>query len=179
MPPYVELHCHSSFSFLDGASSPLDLATRAADLGYPVLALTDHDGIWGSMEFAVACKGVGIKPITGTELTVSINGRLFHLTLLVESQTGYANLCRLLTEAHARTRDGRERQAGQPSVPIEALAGRGEGLVCLSGCAGRGPLTSAWRDGDLVRAEKLARSLAGWFGNESFRIELQLSLIHI
>ena len=173
MPPYVELHCHSSFSFLDGASSPLDLATRAADLGYPVLALTDHDGIWGSMEFAVACKGVGIKPITGTELTVSINGRLFHLTLLVENQTGYANLCRLLTEAHARTRDGRERQAGQPSVPIEALAGRSEGLVCLSGCAGRGPLTSAWRDGDLVRTEKLARSLAGWFGNESFRIELQ------
>ena len=173
MAPYVELHCHSSFSFLDGASSPLDLAGRAAELGYPALALTDHDGVWGSMEFAVACKGAGIKPITGAELTVSINGRLFHVTLLVENQTGYANLCRLLTEAHSHTRDGRERRAGQPSVPIEVLAGRSGGLVCLSGCAARGPLASAWRDGDLAGAERLARSLAGWFGRESFRIELQ------
>ncbi len=173
MPPYVELHCHSSFSFLDGASSPLDLAARAADLGYPALALTDHDGVWGSMEFAVACKGAGIKPITGAELTVSINGRLFHLTLLVENQTGYANLCRLLTAAHSHTRDGRERRSGQPSVPVEALAGHSGGLVCLSGCAGRGPLASAWSDGDLARTEGLARSLAGWFGPDNFRIELQ------
>jgi error-prone DNA polymerase len=173
MAPYVELHCHSSFSFLDGASSPLELATRAAEIGYPALALTDHDGVWGSMEFAVACKGAGIKPITGAELTVSLNGRFFHLTLLVENQTGYANLCRLLTEAHSHTRDGRERRAGRASVPIEALAGRSDGLVCLSGCAGRGPLVSAWRDGDLVNAQRLARGLTGWFGRESFRIELQ------
>ena len=173
MSLYVELHCHSSFSFLDGASSPLDLAARAAELGYPALALTDHDGVWGSMEFAVACKGAGIKPITGSELTVSLNGRFFHLTLLVENQTGYANLCRLLTEAHSHTRNGRERRAGQPSVPIEALAGRSKGLVCLSGCAGRGPLASAWRDGDLANAERLARNLTGWFGSENFRIELQ------
>lgn len=173
MAPYVELHCHSSFSFLDGASSPLDLATRAAELGYPALALTDHDGVWGSMEFAVACKGAGIKPITGAELTVSINGRLFHLTLLVENQTGYANLCRLLTEAHRHTRDGRERRPAQPSVPIEALAGRSAGLICLSGCAARGPLAAAWHDGDLTRAERLARSLASWFGRQGFRIELQ------
>jgi error-prone DNA polymerase len=173
MPAYVELHCHSSFSFLDGASSPMDLATRAADLGYPALALTDHDGVWGSMEFAVACKGAGIKPITGAELTVSLNGRLFHLTLLVENQTGYANLCRLLTEAHAHTRDGRERRAGQPSVPLGSLAERTTGLLCLSGCAGRGPLASAWVDGDLGPAEKLALGLADWFGRENFRIELQ------
>jgi error-prone DNA polymerase len=173
LPAYVELHCHSSFSFLDGASSPLDLASRAAELGYPALALTDHDGVWGSMEFAVACKGAGIKPITGAELTVSLNNRLFHLTLLVENQAGYANLCRLLTDAHSHTREGRERRAGQPAVPIASLAGRTSGLVCLSGCAGRGPLTSAWKDGDLGSAEKLARSLGEWFGRENFRIELQ------
>ncbi len=173
MPAYVELHCHSSFSFLDGASSPLELASQAADLDYPALALTDHDGVWGSMEFAVACKGAGIKPITGAELTVSINGRLFHITLLVENQTGYANLCRLLTEAHSHTRDGRERRAGQPSVPIDALAARSAGLVCLSGCAGRGPLAAAWGDGDLGRAESLARNLCEWFGREGFRVELQ------
>ncbi len=51
-PPYIELHAHSAFSFLDGASTPLELAGAAAALGYPALALTDHDGIWGSMEFA-------------------------------------------------------------------------------------------------------------------------------
>lgn len=173
MSVYVELHCHSSFSFLDGASSPLDLASRAAELGYPALALTDHDGIWGSMEFAVACRGVGIKPITGAELTVSLGGRLFHLTLLVENQTGYANLCRLLTEAHAHTRDNRDRRAGQPSVPADSLAGRASGLVCLSGCAGHGPLVSAWNDGDPGSAHKVAVNLADWFGRDNFRVELQ------
>ena len=67
---YVELHAHSAFSFLDGASSPDELALRAAELGYRELALTDHDGIWGSMEFACACHAQGIRPITGAEVTV-------------------------------------------------------------------------------------------------------------
>jgi O-antigen ligase len=67
---YVELHAHSAFSFLDGASTPLELAAAASAQGYPAFALTDHDGVWGSMEFAHACKGFGIRPITGTELTV-------------------------------------------------------------------------------------------------------------
>src|SRR5215218_7972332 len=71
-PPYVELHAHSAFSFLDGASTPLELAAGAASLGYPALALTDHDGLWGSMEFAHACKGFGIHPITGAEITISL-----------------------------------------------------------------------------------------------------------
>jgi len=72
--PYVELHCHSAFSFLDGTSTPLELAATAAELGYPALALTDHDGLWGSMEFAQSCKDFGIRPITGTELTVALPG---------------------------------------------------------------------------------------------------------
>ena len=58
-PPYAELHSHSWFSFLDGASSPAELAGAAAELGYESLALTDHDGVWGSMEFAVACRASG------------------------------------------------------------------------------------------------------------------------
>ena len=170
---YVELHCHSSFSFLDGASSPLELATRAAELGYPALGLVDHDGIWGSMEFAVACKGAGIKAITGAEVTVSCAGRLFHLTLLVKDQAGYRNLCRLLTEAHSHTRDEPTRRVSQPSVPLESLANRAEGLICLSGCAGQGLVTSAWAEGDLARGETLARRLREWFGPENSRIELQ------
>lgn len=170
---YVELHCHSSFSFLDGASSPLELATRAAELGYPALALTDHDGIWGSMEFAVACKGAGIRAITGTELTVEDRGRSFHLTLLVENEAGYANLCRLLTGAHAHTRDTRDRRPSEPRLPLEDLADRAEGLVCLTGCARQGLVPAAWSDGDLSRGEGLARRLRRWFGPENLRVEIQ------
>ncbi len=89
--PYVELHAHSAFSFLDGASSPLELAAAAARLDYPALALTDHDGLWGSMEFARVCKDLGLRSITGSELTVRLDGGgeiptpgLVHLTLLVD-----------------------------------------------------------------------------------------------
>ena len=67
---YVELHCHSSYSFLDGASLPEELAARAAELGYPALALTDHDGVYGSLEFAHAAKDLGVRPITGAEVTL-------------------------------------------------------------------------------------------------------------
>ncbi|MCB0867640.1 MAG: error-prone DNA polymerase [Solirubrobacterales bacterium] len=170
---YVELHCHSSFSFLDGASSPLDLATRAAELGYPALALTDHDGIWGSMEFAVACKGAGLRPITGAELTVEERGRSFHLTLLAESKTGYHNLCRLLTIAHARTRDTPDRSLAGPRLPLGELADRAGGLVCLTGCARQGLIPAVWADGDLARGEHLTRRLRRWFGPENLRIEIQ------
>src|SRR6478609_5843682 len=105
--PYVELHAHSAYSFLDGASLPEELAARAAELGYDALALTDHDGVYGSLEFAHAAKHFGVRPITGAEVSVGSA----HVTLLCETQRGYANLCRILTDAHARTRlPGRERE---------------------------------------------------------------------
>jgi error-prone DNA polymerase len=69
---YVELHCHSAYSFLDGASDPSELAATAADHGYEALALTDHDNVCGAMEFAQACVGVGVRPIVGCELTVEL-----------------------------------------------------------------------------------------------------------
>ena len=59
VPDYVELHCHSAYSFLDGASQPEELAVRAVELGYEALALTDHDGVYGSLEFAYAAKALG------------------------------------------------------------------------------------------------------------------------
>ena len=68
-PPYVELHCHSAYSFGDGASAPEELAQPAAELGHEALALTDHDGVWGAMEFAQACKSLGVRPIVGAEMT--------------------------------------------------------------------------------------------------------------
>src|SRR3989441_11021536 len=101
--PYVELHAHSSYSFLDGASLPEELAARAAELGYEALALTDHDGVYGSLEFAHAAKHFGVRALTGAEVSLSGVGGA-HVTLLCESQRGYANLCRILTDAHAGTR---------------------------------------------------------------------------
>jgi len=163
MAGYVELHAHSAYSFLDGASQPEELAARAAELGYESLALTDHDGVYGSLEFAHAAKAFGVRPITGAEITLDGGA---HVTLLVESRRGYANLCRLLTTAHAGTRRaGREdREPLPPSVPLESVAESNEGLVCLSGCARRGL--------GLLDPNAAAR-LAGAFGRERFYVELQ------
>ncbi|MEO1441842.1 MAG: PHP domain-containing protein, partial [Chloroflexota bacterium] len=92
----VELHCHSNFSLLDGASHPEDLIDRAAELEMPALALTDHDNVYGAPRFAKAAERAGIHPIFGTEMTFT-DGT--HLTLLVQNQTGWANLCYLITQA--------------------------------------------------------------------------------
>ncbi|MGH3076673.1 MAG: PHP domain-containing protein, partial [Gaiellaceae bacterium] len=160
---YVELHCHSSYSFLDGASQPEELAARAAELGYEALALTDHDGVYGSLEFAHAAKALGVRPITGAEIT--LDGGT-HLTLLVENRRGYGNLCRLLTAAHGGTRRaGREdREPLPPSVPLELVAELNEGIVCLSGCA---------RSGLGFRDPNAAARLAQVFGPDRFLVELQ------
>ena len=107
---------------------------RAAELGYEALALTDHEGVYGSLELAHAAKLVGVRPITGAEVTL-LGGS--HVTLLVESSQGYANLCRLLTAAHAHTRP-KEGILLPPALDPALLAELNEGLVCLSGCARQG-----------------------------------------
>ena len=158
---YVELHCHSAYSFLDGASQPEELAARAAELGYEALALTDHDGLYGSLEFAHAATGLGVRPITGAEVTLAGGG---HVTLLVESRRGYASLCRLLTAAHADTRSKEGADPLPPALDPGLLAELSEGLVCLSGCA---------RQGLAVRDPTAAARLARAFGRERFLVELQ------
>jgi error-prone DNA polymerase len=176
---YVELHAHSAYSFLDGTSLPEELAIAAAEYGYEAFALTDHDNVCGTMEFAQACEAVGMRSIAGTELTVGDDaGRAapFHLTLLVEDATGWHNLCRLLSEAHAGTRPRPDRDPLPPSLPLESLLKRNQGLVCLSGCAGEGAVAGNWEHGAVRRAEELARRLRASFGRERFRIELQRPL---
>jgi len=157
---FVELHCHSAYSFLDGASHPEELAARAAELGYEALALTDHEGVYGSLEFAHAAKAFGVRPITGAEVSLSDGS---HVTLLVESPRGYANLCRLLTAAHADTRP-KPTEPVPPSLDRHLFATYNEGLVCLSGCA---------RDGLAVRNGNGAAELASVFGGDRFFVELQ------
>ena len=199
---YVELHAHSAYSFLDGASLPEELAARAAELGYDALALTDHDGVYGSLEFAHACKHFELRSITGAEITIALdpghvregkapqrrrrtdagatraqareeNGgrdrgapppRHAHVTLLCETEQGYANLCRILTDAHAGTRvPGRERELLPPETTLDVLEAHADGLVCLSGCARHGLATL-----DPNAAARLARAFPG-----AFYVELQ------
>jgi error-prone DNA polymerase len=180
---YVELHAHSAYSFLDGASLPEELAAAAASLGYEALALTDHDGVYGSLEFAHAAKHLGVRPITGAEVTLAGVGSTepgrsegagsagtgagaggHHVTLLCEDRRGYANLCRILTDAHAGTRvPGRERELLPAATTIEVLEQHAEGLVALSGCARHG---LAVRDANA--AARLARAFSG-----AFYVELQ------
>ena len=172
--PYVELHCHSTFSFLDGASHPIELIGAAAEQGHRALALTDHDGLYGSMELAQAAKPLGIKPITGAEMTLD-DGH--HLTLLCETATGYHNLCLLITEAHRGTREwsasGTAKPATQPTVSTEHVERYADGLVCLSGCAREGAVGGRVERGDHAGAAAVARRLLKAFGPDRFRIELQ------
>ena len=158
---YVELHCHSSYSFLDGASLPEELAVQAAELGYEALALTDHDGLYGSLEFAHAAKAFGVRPITGAELSLTDGS---HVTVLVETPQGYSNLCRLITTAFAHTRPKEGADPLPPALDQRLLEELNEGLVCLSGCA---------RQGLAVRRPNSAASLARAFGRERFFVELQ------
>ena len=163
---YVELHCHSAFSFLDGASLPDELVAAALELGHTTLALTDHDSVSGAMEFAQSARSLGLRAIHGAEVTVTDDHGIRHLTLLVRDATGWRSLCRLLTRAHAHTRDGStdasRRNARPPSVTLEDVEAHTDGLLCLSGCATHG-----------VRDEPTMRRLVRAFGREHVRVELQ------
>jgi error-prone DNA polymerase len=165
---YAELHAHSNFSFLEGASHIEELVLRARELGYEALALTDHDGLHGAMEFAQCARAWGLRPITGAEVTLS-DGH--HLTLLCETQRGYANLCRLLTHAHL------DHERGQPCIEPDVLSCHNEGLIALSGCR-RGEVPSLVAEGRYREAEEAAQHYMHLFGPENFFIELQNNLVH-
>jgi error-prone DNA polymerase len=200
MAEYVELHCHSCFSFREGASTPLELVLQARSLGYPALALTDHDGLAGAMEFALTANEWGVKPIIGAELTIrehllptrppsSVwesggtpprppgNGAPplctppVHLTLLAESPRGYANLSRLISMAHL------ESPRDDPALDPAALAGHSEGIIALSGCR-NGELSRLVAAYDMPGARRAAERHTALFGRESFFIELQDNLVY-
>jgi error-prone DNA polymerase len=185
-PPYVELHCHSAYSFLDGVSLPDELAHSAGELGHRALALTDHNSVSGSMELAQAGADHGVRVIHGAEIDLTTasgrdapasgrgapasdcGARRRHITLLVRDERGWRNLCRIVTLAHAHTRDGSSRRVlGEPSVDLQAVLDHAEGLVCLTGCAGRSAI------GKGVADEPAARRLLDAFGTEGLRVELQ------
>src|SRR3954454_12873130 len=129
---YIELHAASAFSFLQGASLPEALVERAADLGYPALALLDRDGVYGVPRFHKAALAAGIKPIIGAELTIAAQragepGRQvshpWTLSVLCDSQEGYRNLCRLITRMKLRA------PKGEGALTVDELDGATRGLV--------------------------------------------------
>jgi error-prone DNA polymerase len=158
---FVHLHCHSTWSLLDGATPAEDLPHLAASAGYEAVAITDHDALTGAVRFSKACREAGIKPIYGAELTLT-GGH--HVTLVARDRTGYANLCRLISTAHLSNR------RGEPESTIEAVAEHAEGLFVLSGCA-RGEVArsaAAGRIPDAVAAAKKWRDRIG----DGYRIEV-------
>ena len=181
MAEYVELHCHSCFSFREGASTPLELVLQARKLGYPALALTDHDGLAGAMEFAQTAKEWGVQPIIGAEITLreapgnhqvaqGAHQSAHHLTLLAETPRGYANLSRLLSIAHL------ESPRGEPALDPAALEEHTEGLIALSGCRdGEVPRLASH---DAVGARAAAQGYLELFGRACFFIELQQNLVY-
>ena len=166
---YIELHCHSAFSFLDGASLPEQLVFEAHDLGYPALALTDHNGVYGSMAFAQAAVQTGIQPITGVEITL-LDGS--HATLLAETQQGYSNLCQLITEAHLDREDRHD-----PRLEFSSLERLHEGIITLSGCRTGLLPNILFREG-YSAARRFAARCRSIFGPHHFFVELQRNAVH-
>ncbi len=155
---YAELHCHSAFSLLDGASSPEELVERAAELKLTALALTDHDDLGGAIRFAAAAKEAGVNGIIGTEL--SLEGE-YHLTLVAKNLQGYKNICSLITGARMRT------SRGSPRVRLDELAAHSSGIVALSGCP-HGAVPTMIAQSRYAEAECELKHLLEIFGDDFF-----------
>ncbi len=173
-PAYVELHTHSCWSLREGASSTDELVSRAVALGYPAMAVTDHDNLYGAMEYAKAAAEQKLRPITGCELTMAAEapgGPPSHITVLAESVEGYRNLCRLLSRAY------KEFGKDEPRVAKAWLFELNEGLIVLSGCreSELAHLSDPFRAGgpDRAAALKVAQDYLSVFGKERFYVELQ------
>jgi error-prone DNA polymerase len=173
--PYAELHCHSNFSFLDGASHPEELAEEAARLGLEALAVTDHDGFYGVVRFAEAARAVGLPTVFGTELT--LDGPVLppvgepdppgeHLVILARDPQGYANLARAATMAQLAG------QKGAPRIGLDELSRlSGDRWAVLTGCR-KGPLAASLaREGPAAAGKALDR-LVGAFGKDNVHVEL-------
>jgi error-prone DNA polymerase len=161
---FAHLHCHSSWSLLDGAMPAEALPHIAASYGMEAIALTDHDALTGAVRFSRACKDAGIKPIFGAELGVRNGAVLDHITLLAQNSTGYGNLCHLISDAHL------SHERGSPESSFDQIVERAEGLFVLSGCE-RGDVARLAAAGDLPGAEASARRWRDAIG-DAYRLEV-------
>ena len=163
---YVELHAKSFYSFGVGASHAHELLAQAKEYGYTALALTDTN-LCGALEFARLANSLGIRPITGGELTLTDGTRL---TLLARTRAGYSNISRLFTTANAADRR-------EPRLDPAHLSHHADGVILLTG--GRdGPLSKLAMDGRLGEAGELLKRYEDWYGPGSVYVELQRNLLH-
>jgi error-prone DNA polymerase len=149
---FAHLEVRSCFSLKEGAFTPEQLAWRAAELGMPAVALTDRDGLYGAARFVHACREAGVRPILGASLTVRAPTPPpddTHLVLLAADDAGYANLCRLITDAHMLG------ERGDPWVALEQICAHAEGMVALAG-----PRSHAGRLARRGRIDAAARALS-------------------
>ncbi len=173
---FVHLHVHSEFSLLDGACRIDSMAECAKNLGQTALAITDHGVMYGAVAFYKAAKKAGIKPIIGCEVYVAPRSRTdreygpdsgySHLILLCKNETGYHNLCYLVSEGFT---------TGfyvKPRIDWQLLHEHSEGLICLSGCVA-GEVQQKIIKGDYSDAKERALELAELFGKDGFYLELQ------
>ena len=175
---FVHLHAHSEYSLLDGLSRIQDMVQRAAELGQPALALTDHGVMHGTVEFCRTCKGHDIKPLVGVEAYHTVHGRPMggtnasldrhshHLLLLAKNDAGYRNLMKLTTDSHLRGFYYR------PRVDHDYLAAHAEGVICTSGCLSS-EIPSLLMNGREDTAEERLLWYLDVFNREHFYIELQ------
>ena len=162
---YVELHAKSFYSFGMGASHVHELLAQAGEYGYPALALTDVN-LCGALEFARLAGSLGVKPITGGELTLKDGSRL---ALLAKTRQGYANISRLFTLANAADRR-------EPRLDPARLAEHAEGVILLTG--GRdGPLSKLIAEGCRKDACRLLNEYREWYGPDGVYVELQQNFL--
>ena len=173
---FVHLHVHSEYSLLDGACRIKRLIARIKELGQKAVAITDHGVMYGVINFYKEAKAQRIKPIIGCEVYVAPRSRLdkenredargYHLILLCKNETGYKNLCMLVSLANT------EGFYVRPRVDMELLEKYSQGLVCLSAClAGVIPQKILAGDYDGAKAEALR--FRDIYGSDSFYLEIQ------
>ncbi len=174
---FVHLHCHTEYSTLDGACRVGAAVKKAAKLGMPALAITDHGVMYGAVEFYQECKKAEIKPIIGCEVYVAPDSHLkksatgqkesaFHLTLLAGNEAGYKNLMKLVSIAHL---DG---FYYKPRIDKELLAQHAEGLIALSGCLKGEVPYAIHAEQNPKKAMELAATYRDILGKENFFMEL-------
>src|SRR5579864_9385722 len=167
MAIYSELHARSAFSFLEGGSLPEALASVAAALEVPGMALLDRNGFYGSPRFHMSAQKTGIRAYVGAEVTVADENRAANYPLLCATRAGYQNLCRLLTRTKLRVLKHTE-----SSAKFEELEEHAGGVICLTGDE-QGPLTRALESGGVEAGGRLLSRLISVFGRESVYVELQ------
>ncbi len=174
---FVHLHLHTEYSTLDGAVRCKEVAARAAELGMPAVAMTDHGNLYGAIEFYEAVREKGVKPILGCEIYLApesmehrqeIPGRrrATHLTLLAENNTGWENLVQLVTKGHLEGS-----YYGKPRVDRQELRAHAEGIICLSGCIA-GPVNEWLLQRQSDKAREMLEELREIFGRDNLYVEI-------